>query len=196
MRRQKTTAQFDRLGPTPRSDMLLHLYTSSPLCLFTFAFRIVCLLLAAVRILVGLISLQPFPFFHPISRLADAALAFWRLGEFLSFSTASLIPHGRVAPRLVAARPEFPDRFRFHAWTRAANVRGIAIFVPYRIVLAFKPALLIEWWPRSPGPAYAVSLVNTLLLVVLTQLLFVVSWLPGQWLRSLERRLSSEEYAN
>jgi hypothetical protein len=182
LRRQKTTAQLDRLDLTPRSLVLLLLYI-----FFTLAFALFCLLLAAIGILIGLISLQPFPFLHPISRLAYALLAFWWLGGFLYF-WIGLLPHGRIARFLTAARPDFPDKFRYLAWKRTANVWAILILVPYLIVLAFMPALLIKWWPMLLGPAFAVSLINTLLFVVLTQALLAVSWLPGQWLRSLERR--------
>jgi hypothetical protein len=190
-RRQKAAAQLDRLGLTPRSLALLLLYV-----FFGFAFVLFGLLLAAIGTLVGLISLQPFPFLHPISRLAYALLAFWRLGGFLYFSIASLFPHGRVATFLAAARPEFPDKFRYLAWKRAASIWGVMIFVPYLIVLAFMPALLTEHWPTWPAPPFTIGLVNTLLFIALTQVLLAVSWLPGQGLRSLERRTSSEGNAN
>jgi hypothetical protein len=64
-RRQKAADRMERSGLTAGSWALFHLYILS-----TFTFLTLCLLLAAIGILVGLISLQPFPFLHSISRLA------------------------------------------------------------------------------------------------------------------------------
>jgi hypothetical protein len=141
------------------------------------------LLVEALGILVGLLSLQPLPFLHPISRVGYALMAFLIVGPSLFLQIAGLFPHGRIAAVLAAAKRERPERFRRRARKRAANVWNTLIQASYLILLALAPVVLIDRWPVWSLPPLATGLVNTAIFLGITALLGLIAWLPN-WLVS------------
>ncbi|HEY7093876.1 MAG TPA: hypothetical protein VH393_11890 [Ktedonobacterales bacterium] len=184
--RQKVAAQFARYGLTPRSLVVFCLSI-----VFFFIGYFLVLLVEALGILVGLLSLQPLPFLHPIARIGYALMAFLVIGPPLFLWIASLFPHGAVARLFAAAKREHPERFRHQLWKRAVGLSCDLVLTAYLILLVLAPATLIGRWPVWPLPSVVTALVNTAIFLGITALLGGVVWLP-RWLWSyLDRRSST-----
>jgi hypothetical protein len=175
-RRQKTAAQFARYGLTPRSYL-----TFCFSILFLLVAYFLCLLVEALGILAGLLSLQPLPFLHPISRIGYALMAFLVIGPPLFLQIASLFQHGRVATVFAAAKRERPERFRHQFRKRAVGLSCNLLLTSYLVLLALAPAVLIERWPVWSLPPLGQGLVNTAIFLGMTALFVLITWLPG-WL--------------
>jgi hypothetical protein len=79
---------MERYGPTPRSSL-----TFCFSILFLLVAYFLLLLVEALGIHVGLLSLQPLPSLHPISRVGYALMAFLIVGPSLFLQIAGLFPY-------------------------------------------------------------------------------------------------------
>jgi hypothetical protein len=176
LRRQKVAAQFERYGLTPRSFVVFCLSI-----IFFFIGYFLVLLVESLGILVGLLSLQPLPFLHPIARMGYALMAFLIVGPPLFLWIVRLLPHGPVARVIAAAKQEHPERYRHQIWKRAIGLSCTLILTAYLVLLALTPAALIDRWPVWSLPPVVAGLVNTVIFLGITSLFGLMVGLP-QWL--------------
>jgi hypothetical protein len=176
LRRQKVAAQFERYGLTPRS---LAMFCLSIVFLLVMYFLV--LLVEALGILVGLLTLQPLPFLHLISRAGYALMALLMVGPPLFLWIAKLLPHGSVARVIAATKQEHPERYHHQFWKRAINLFCNLILTAYLILLALAPAVLIDHWPVWSLPPVVTGLINTAIFLGITSLVGLIVGLPT-WL--------------
>jgi hypothetical protein len=159
---------------------------------FSLVTLVICLLLSAIGIALGLLSAQPLPFLHPLARLAYALLAVRVVAFLLLFPLASILfPHGAMVTFFAAMKRERPARFRRLVWKRAIGVCTGLLLTAYLLIFAVAPVWLTERWPVWSLAPLAQGLVNTAIFLGVTALLVLIVWLPGWLLGRPDRRLSN-----